>query len=204
MIIVHHCSNARSLRIVWLLEEMGLAYECRKRPFSPESLKSPTYLALHPLGSVPAVEVDGAVLWESTAVMEYLLETRDLEARLAPRAGMPGRAAFLKWHHFAEATAAPPIVQVLSHTFLRPEERRIPLLAEEARERTASIFDVVDQHLGQSAFLAGDAFTAADVTFGYDLHLASLVGLFGAEHPHLAAYFDVLKARPAYQRATAL
>ncbi len=204
MITVHHCSNSRSLRILWLLEELGEAYDCRKRPFSEDSLKSPAYLAIHPLGSVPAVEVDGQILWESTAVMEYLLETRDTAGRLAPRPGQPGRGPFLQWLHFTEATAAGPIVQILSHTFLRPEDKRLPALAEEGRERTRTLFDVIERRLQETAYLAGDAFTAADIALGYDLHLASFVGLIGDDHPRLKAYFEALKARPAFERAAAL
>ncbi len=204
MITVHHCSNARSLRILWLLEELGEAYDCQKRPFSDDSLKSPAYLAIHPLGSVPAVDLDGMILWESTAIIEYILETRDPEGRLGPKPGQAGRGPFLQWLHFSEATAAAPIVQVLSHTFLRPEERRIPQMAEEGRERTTVLFDLLEKRLGETQHVAGDAFTAADIAIGYDLHLASLVRLIGDDHPRLQAYFEALKARPAFERAAAL
>ncbi len=204
MITVHHCTNARSLRILWLLEELGEAYEVEKKTFSPDVLKAPSYLAIHPLGSVPAVDVDGQILWESLAIMEYLLETRDTEGKLGPKIGDPRRGPFLQWFHFTEATAATPVVQVLAHSFMRPEEARVPMLADEGRQKVGQIFDVIERRLGESPYLACETFSAADIALGYDLHLASLIGLVDDTRPRLLSYFEGLKARPAYEKAAAI
>ena len=99
MIRLHHVAQARSFRILWLMEEMGLEFEVARRSFFDKSLRSPEYLAISPAGRVPAVEIDGRVIYESGAITEYLCATRGMLGR-AP--GDADWVDWLEWLHFAE------------------------------------------------------------------------------------------------------
>jgi len=202
MITLYHSPRSRSVRVFWLLEELGLPYELKTVEFTPESLKGPEYLKVHPLGKVPALQDDGVTMFESGAIVEYLLEKYG-KGRLAPAPGTTARAPFLQWVHFGEATALPPLADIVQHTFLRPEAERIPAIADDGRARMAGVLDVLDKSLAGKQYLLGDEFTAADVMVGYALYLAKMLGLLSDKHPNLLAYMGRLEKRPAFQKATA-
>ena len=94
MLIVHFAPNSRAGRIIWLLEELGLPYEVNKMRFHPEDLKSETHRARHPLGRVPVLEDDGKLIWESGAIVEYILECHE-KAGLKPDKRDPSFPAYL-------------------------------------------------------------------------------------------------------------
>lgn len=202
MITLYHSPRSRSVRVFWLLEELGLPYELKTVEFTPESLKGPEYLKVHPLGKVPALQDDGVTMFESGAIVEYLLEKYG-KGRLAPAPGTTARAPFLQWVHFGEATALPPLADIVQHTFLRPEAERIPAIADDGRARMEGVLGVLDKSLAGKQYLLGDEFTAADVMVGYALYLAKMLGLLSDKHPNLLAYMGRLEKRPAFQKATA-
>jgi glutathione S-transferase len=199
MITLYHSSRARSARILWLLEELGIPYEVKEIAFTPDSLKSPEYLAIHPLGKVPAVRDGELTIFESGAIVEYLVE-RYGNGRLAPPLGSPLRAPYLQWLHFAEATALPPLSDLAQHTMFKPEEERIAAVAADARQRVVQVVEVLEQAIQGRRYFAGDEFTAADVMMGYSLTLMKWFGLIGAEQPNLSAYLTRIEQRPAYQK----
>ncbi len=202
MIKLYHAPMTRSVRIVWLLEELGLDYELVKLGFMTGDLQKPEYLAKSPLGKVPAIE-DGEVrMFESGAIIEYLLEKYGA-GRLAPAPGTPARAEFLQWLHFAEATAMPPLVDILANTFIKPEAQRIPQVAEEAKPRVARILALLDRQLAGRKFLLGDEFSAADIMMGFTVGGAQLVGLLDERYPNVQAYMARLSERPAFKKASA-
>jgi glutathione S-transferase len=131
MIKLYHAQFTRSIRILWLLEELGLPYELVKVAFKPPrySFEQDT-----PTGKFPSMEDGGVVLFESGAILEYLIEKYG-KGRLAPPAGSPDRGLYLQWVHFAEATAFPPIADLAQHTMFLPEAQRIPQVAADARTR---------------------------------------------------------------------
>ncbi|MFN3526620.1 MAG: glutathione S-transferase family protein [Paracoccus sp. (in: a-proteobacteria)] len=198
MIRLHHVPGSRSMRVLWLLEELGLDYELQHWSLTDGSMRSADFLALSPLGRVPALEIDGQAIWESGAIIEVLTER---EGRLAPRPGQPDRAAFLEWVHFAETQAN--IVQALNiqHIFLRPESARsIPLMKLDTR-RLAVTARALEAHLtGRETLLA--AFSAADCMLGFNID-ALFHFLPADDYPALIAYRDRMRTRPAYQRAEA-
>src|SRR5258708_14242709 len=108
MIIVHHLNNSRSQRVLWLLEELGVAYEVKRYQRDAKTmLAPPALLAVHPLGKSPII-VDGTVtLAESGAIIEYLVD-RHGGGRLIPPAGTPERLSYTYWLHYAEGSAMPP------------------------------------------------------------------------------------------------
>lgn len=122
MIKLYHSPLTRSVRVRWLLEELGLPYELETVAFTPSTTP---FSQRTPFGRVPVIQDGTLTMFESGAILEYILE-RYGEGRLAPAAGAPLRGTFLQWVHFAEATALPPLGQIASHTFFKPEGERIP------------------------------------------------------------------------------
>jgi glutathione S-transferase len=199
MITLYHAPFSRSLRVRWLLEELGLEYRLETRSF-PE-LKRPEHLALHPLGKVPALTDGEIVLFESGAILQHLLE-RYGEGRLEPKPGTKERALFWQWFHYAEASVTPPLGLIVRHTVLLPEAERIPAVAAGARAQTRETLAPVERALEGRSWLLPE-FSAADVMMGYSVKLASLMRLLDAATPNLAAYLARCEERPAYKRAAA-
>ena len=202
MLTLYHSPSSRSARVRWLLEELGIAYRLETLSFADGSLQSPAYLAKNPLGKVPTLEEDGVVIYESGAIVEYLLE-RHGRGRLAPAPGSPERPAFLQWLHWSEATCMYPIGEIAQHAFMRPEAERIPALVDDAKKRLARILGVVEQELATRDTLLPSGFSAADIMLGYGLQIAKLIGQLPPELPRTNAYLARLAARPAFQKAFA-
>jgi glutathione S-transferase len=188
--------------VLWLLEELGVPYEVRPVALTREALQSDAHRKVHPLGKVPAIEDGDITMFESGAIVEWLLE-RHGAGRLAPAPGTPARARWLQWLHFGEATCLPPLSDLVQHSFLRPEAERIPAMVPDAQARIGQWMDLLDRELAGRAYVAGDEFSAADVMVGYAVALAKLVGAVGASHPNVAAYATRLEERPAFRKAFA-
>ena len=129
MITVHHLNNSRSQRVLWLLEELGVAYEVRRYQRDPKTLLAPpTLLAVHPLGKSPVI-TDGAVtVAESGAIIEYLVDTYG-GGRLKPPAGSPERLRYTYWLHYAEGSAMPPLLLKLVFDRVATSPKPWPLRA---------------------------------------------------------------------------
>ncbi len=199
MIKLYHAPLTRSIRILWLLEELGLPYAIEPVTFT---LPTTPFSQRTPSGKLPVIEDGDLTMFESGAILEYILE-RYGNGRLAPPPGMPLRGTFLQWVHFAEATAFPPMGDIARHTLFNPEAERIPAVVADARERAAVTLDVAERALAGKDYLLGRDFSAADIMMGYTLLAATSLGVLGARHPNLTAYFERLQARPAFQKALA-
>lgn len=202
MITLYHAPLTRSLRVLWLLEELGLDYELRKMPFTPEALNDPDYRRHNPFGRVPAMIEGNMSLFESGAIVEYLL-ARHGEGRLVPPADSPLFGIYLQWFHFAEATLMPPLSAIAQHTVIRPEEERIQAVAAEGARSAGDMLAILDDALSDKTYILGDTFTAADIMLGYCLVLCEMFGLLGERTPHVSAYLARLKDRPALAAAMA-
>lgn len=117
MRIVHHLENSRSLRVLWMLEELGLDYELRRYPRDPKTLLAPPELRnVHPLGKSPVLQDGELVLAESGAILDYLADRYDTQRQLSP-SPMPAdgaeRIAYRYWLHYAEGSAMPPLLLTL-------------------------------------------------------------------------------------------
>lgn len=202
MIKLYHSPRTRSVRIYWLLEELGVPYELVPVAFTPETLKSPNYLKISPLGKVPSIEDGDMTMFESGAILEYILEKYG-NGRLAPAVGTPSRGRFLQWVHFAEATALPPLADMAQHTLFKPEAERIPAVVADARTRVTAVLGVLEQALAGKPYLLGAEFSAADVMMGYAVLLVKWFGLLSDATPNVAGYLARLEPRPALQKALA-
>lgn len=212
MLTVHHLNDSRSQRILWLLEELGVAYEIKKYQRDPATLLAPPeLLRVHPLGKSPVVTDDGLTLAESGAIVEYLVE-RYGQGRLIPPPGTPERLRYRYWLHFAEGSAMPPLV--LKLVFDRIAKSPMPFFAKpiargiSRKVQTAFVnpniqrqLDFMESELGQREWFAGPAFTAADVQMSFPLEAAAQRAGLDATRPHLMAFLARIHARPAYQQA---
>jgi len=202
MITLYHSANTRSLRVLWLLNELGLDYALKTMPFTPEALQDPAYLKLSPFGRVPALLDGETALFESGAILQYLLATYG-HGRFMPDTASAQYGFYLQWFHFAEATLMPPLSAVAQHRFLRPPETRMPMVAEDGAAKAAKILAVVEDALSDKPYILGDAFTAADIMLWYCVMLADMFGLLDDTLPRLRTYFTRLKARAACRQALA-
>lgn len=200
MLKLYHSPRTRSVRIYWLLEELGVPYELETLAFTPETLKTAAYLKVHPLGKLPAIQDGDVAMFESGAILEYILEKYG-DGRLAPAPGSPARGAFLQWVHFAEATAMPPLADIAQHMLFKPEAERIPAVVADGQARVAAVLATLEQSLSGKQYLLGSEFTGADIMMGYSLLLVKWFGLLTPEHPNVTAYLARLEQRPALQRA---
>ena len=198
---LYHCKDARSLRAVWTLEEMGLDYELVNMEFPPR-LTQPGYLDINPMGTVPTL-VDGAVtLTESSAMCQYLAEKYG-PTELGLDVSDPQYGEYLNWLYRSDATLTFPQTLVLRYTRLDPEERRVPQVVADYTQWYYSRLRSVEMALEGRDYLLGDRFTVADIAVGYAVFLGVSLGLDEKYKPNTTAYLARLMARPAFQRARA-
>ncbi|WP_140725873.1 glutathione S-transferase family protein [Pseudomonas sp. Hp2] len=200
MLRIHHLGRSQSERIVWLCEELAIPYELARYARDPVTRMAPPELkAVHPLGTAPVVEVDGLMLAESGAIVDYLLD-RFGEGRLRHGPGHSGYAAYLYWFHFANGTLQPAMLRALTvgRCGLAPEH---PVPAA-VQARLHGILAHVDARLAHSDHLAGEDFTAADVMSVFPLSTMRLfLPVDLGPYPGIRAYLARIGARPGYRRA---
>lgn len=202
MITLYHCFAARSFRPLWMLEELGLAYELKMLPFPPRVLAK-DYLALNPLGTVPLM-IDGETrMTESSGICHYL-GTRFGPTPLVVGSQEPAFGAFLNWMYFSDATLTFPQTLVLRYGRLEPEERRNPQVAGDYAKWFFGRLRAVEAAVGTADTLCAGRFTAADIVIGYALRLAETIGLAQEFGPHVTAYWQRLQQREGYRRAVAM
>ena len=202
MLIVHFAPNSRAGRIIWLLEELGLPYEVNKMRFHPEDLKSETHRARHPLGRVPVLEDDGKLIWESGAIVEYILECHE-KADLKPDKRDPSFPAYLQWFHYCEGMVMPPMNQVVVQTILLPPDRRDENVLKQAQNLITKSLGPVNENLADKDYLVGN-FSAADLMLGHSCFMANRLGCVSDEMEHIKNYVARIEARPAFQKAITL
>ncbi|MDI4638957.1 MULTISPECIES: glutathione S-transferase family protein [Halomonadaceae] len=216
MIEVHHLENSRSQRVIWLLEELAADYEVITYQRDPKTMLAPESLKqVHPLGKSPVIvdtDRDGEVVAESGAIIEYLLERFD-DDRLLPSSGTPERRRYRFWLHHAEGSAMPPLV--MSLVFSRLDKPPVPALIRpiarllangvKAKFLDPQIRDLLafwESECGEHAWLAGEAFSAADIQMSFPLLALEGQGRLG-DYPRLTDVLSRMRERQAYQRAVA-
>ena len=198
---VYHAPNTRSVRAVWLLEELGLEYEIEFHKLGDPKMRSPEYLKVHPMGRVPALEDDGQVIFESGAITQYVLAKYG-NGRLAPDTASPEFGNYLQWLHYAEGMIMPPVNVIVVETILLPADRRNQTNVDRAVKLLSRMLTAVDQRLEGRDYLAGE-FSGADIMSGHATIVANRLGADVSDKPNVAAYIDRLQARPALQKAWA-
>jgi len=198
---LYHCTDARSFRALWLLEELGLPYALKAMAFPPR-LSCPEYLQVNPGGTVPWLQDGDVALAESAAILEYLAQ-RHSPRTLAVAADEPGHAAWLNWLHAGEATLTTVLATQLRYAVFEPPERRQPQVAADCRALFLARLRPLDALLQRHEYLAAERFTAADISVGYALMLGRALGLKDDYPDSVKAYWARLSGRPAFVAAKA-
>ena len=167
--------EGRGFRVVWLLEEMGLPYRLRPVDLLAGVENDPEFLAINPAGFIPAIQDGDVTMVESIAIMEYLI-TRYGPTTLAPSPHDLAFPAYQQFLHLGEAGLAASTNYVLNTRHRAPEAERGNWTAAYALEQFESRLGLVTRQLARSPYLAGEAFTAADISVSYALRLAQKRG----------------------------
>ena len=194
MLTIYHVPNTRGTRVIWLCEELGLDYEVVKVDFSPKYRASDEWRALNPVGKVPVLRDGDIVMFESGAMVEYIL-ARYGRGRLMPAVDSRDYAHYLQWLWFGEATLSRPLGEIVNHRRPFPGDAEIPAVIEEMKDRTQLCLQALADHVQGRQFLLGATFSAADVMVGYALMLVEML----APERMLAAlepYWQRLQTRP--------
>jgi len=193
MIRVYAFGNSRSRRVLWALEEIGLAYEKIEIPSWPPADHA-DYVAINPAGTVPAIDDGHIHLTESLVICEYL--SRTYGGGLVVEPGEPDFLSYQELMHFGEGTLMPPL------TWTRRFARLSPEALADCRQAFTARVQVLEEVLAdERAFLTAGRLTVADLSVGFGLRMSGLVGLRSLLPPRTARYLASLEARPAFQRA---
>ncbi|HWA49297.1 MAG TPA: glutathione S-transferase family protein [Dongiaceae bacterium] len=193
-IIFHHAPMSRSNIVSWMLEELGVPYDVRAMSLERNDQKQPDYLALNPMGKVPAIEHNGAVITEAAAICAYLADEFPA-ARLAPHIGDPRRGSYLKWLFFGPGCLEQAIIDRLHNRALAPARAS-------SYGDYDTVMDTIAATVATGQFLVGEQFTAADVVIGSGLQWGTFMKAI-PQRPEFTAYLGRLQQRPALQRAFA-
>lgn len=191
--------EGRGFRVVWLLEEMGLAYQLRPVDLLAGVENDAEFLAINPAGFIPAIRDGDVTMVESVAIMEYLM-ARYGPTPLAPDPHDPAFPAYQQFLHLGEAGLATSLYLVVVSRNLAPEAERQNWGACKALEVFKSRLGLVTRQLERSPYLAGNAFTAADIVVTHALEFAQRTGAFALGEAE-RAYVARTSARDAYKRA---
>ncbi|MEY2882531.1 MAG: hypothetical protein RL490_255 [Pseudomonadota bacterium] len=197
-----HCNDARSFRVLWTLEELGLAYDLVKLPFPPR-WRQPDYLETNPLGTIPYFEDGAAKMTESAAICEYLA-VKHGAGTLAVSPEEADFGAWLNWLHHGEATLTFPQTLVFRYLTLEKPENRNPKVAADYLKWFLARTALAEATLSDGRdWLCAGRFTVADISVGYALLFAETLGHLDQVGPHLRAFWTRLQARDGFHRAKA-
>jgi len=198
---IYHAKNTRSIRVIWLCEELTIPLEVETIDFSPSYRNSPEWRAKSPTGKVPVMDDGDIRLFESGAMMDYILH-RYAAGALQPAADNFKEVALYKqWCWFAEATLARPLGDIAQHTRVRPPAERLAAVVDDARLRAGVFLDTLESSLEGRDYLLASGFSAADIMLGYSLRLAAVVNIELSGWANLNAYYERLLARPGFHKA---
>lgn len=197
-----HCHNARSLRPLWALEEMGMDFELVELPFPPRIFQK-DYLEINPLGTVPYF-IDGDThMTESSAICHYLVE-RYQRYDFGLKADHPEFGDYLNWMYHSDATLTFPQTVAIRYAIMEPEERRLPQAVRDYGRWFLGRLKLLDRHIAGREYLCDKRFTVADIAIGYALYLGEILGFSRNYSAAIQSYLDRLKARPAFQKAVVI
>ncbi|PZX17645.1 glutathione S-transferase [Palleronia aestuarii] len=199
MIVLHHCHQTRSMRTLWLLHELGVEFSLRVRPFD-RTLRDPEYLSLNPAGRVPALELDGEVIWETGAITEVLCE-RYPEIGLGRPPGDIDRPDFLIWVHFAETISQHTANLTQQHLFLYDPSMQSPTVMRLEARRLQKCYAAIEARLSTPVenrdHLLTSGFSAADVSVGQAVYMARHFAPID-EFPQLSRWYAEITERQAF------
>ena len=199
MLKLHFAPASRAERVLWLLEELELPYELNSMPFHPEALKSDEHRKRHPLGRIPVLEDGDVSIYESGAIIDYVLE-KHKNGGLKPSVDSPEYPYYLQWFHFCEGMIAQPMNTIVVHTILLPPERRDETVLGQAQRLASKSLQAIELALEGKEYLIGD-FSGVEFMTGHCCTKLSNLGCVTDEMPNLKSYVERIEARPAFKKA---
>ena len=199
MLKIYHVTGTRGVRPIWLCHELGLQVEVETIDFSPTYRATPGWRAISPAGKVPILTDGDLTLFESGAMVDYILE-RYGRGRLRPMPGTAESGRYLQWCWFAEATLVRPLGLP---RLLKDQTETGASLVADGVEKAETCLSVVEDTVTRSDYLLGSAFSAADIMMGFSLHLMTQVRILDDRFPAAEAYLQRLRAREGFARALA-
>lgn len=205
-----HCKGSRSVRPLWALEEMGLDYDLEVMEFPPR-FRHADYTEINPIGTVPFFTDSGdkvdsknaAKMTESVAICRYLVDKYG-PTDLAVDVDEVDYADYLNWLYRSDATLTFPQTIILRYTHLEPKERRLEQAVDDYTVWFFSRLRSVESALEGKEYLCAGRFTLADIVVGYALAFAENLGLREGFKANTDDYYERLKARPAFKKATSI
>tara|TARA_B100001559_G_scaffold315138_1_gene316556 strand:- start:7874 stop:8488 length:615 start_codon:yes stop_codon:yes gene_type:complete len=202
MIKLYLTPNTRAGRVAWLLEELNIEYDIEILPFTKEGLKSPEHRARHSLGRVPVIEDGDVSIFESGAIIQYILDKYD-DKGLKPAIESKEYPYYLQWFHYCEGMVMPPMNQIVVQTILLPEDRRDEKVLNQAMNLLSKSLKPVNDHLEGKDYLIGD-FSAADCMLGHSCYMANRFGTVSDDMVNIKKYVENIESRVAFKKAIQL
>ena len=197
MLTVHHLRKSQSERIVWLCEELEIAYDLKVWDRREDNFMAPDgYKALHPIATAPIITDGDFSLGESGAIVEYICGKYG-DWRLCPAATDASFAQHLFWFHFANGTFMTNVMMMLAA--MRSGGNAEPGLGQ---DRSARAWTMIEDQLGRTGFFGGNALTSADIMMGFGLTtMRTMIDRPLDDLPNVRYYLKRIGERPAYLRA---
>ncbi|HRJ01468.1 MAG TPA: glutathione S-transferase [Hyphomonas sp.] len=212
MITLHHLEKSQSIRILWLLEELGVSYDIKLYDRDPQTRLAPAaYKAVSPLGTAPVITDGDVTLAETNAIIDYICDKHD-DGRLRPAPGAANRVKYLFWFHTSQGSLQP----LLTNKFvMMAMTTRAPFLMRPVAKalvgaldkgffgpRLAALFREIEKALSETKWFAGDTLTAADMVMGYSMELCvHRAGMDEATYPNAYRFLKQMREYPSYVRA---
>ena len=176
-----------------------MEYELEILPFTKEGLKSPEHRARHALGRVPVIEDGDISIFESGAIIQYILDRYDNKG-LKPEIDSNEYPYYLQWFHYCEGMVMPPMNTIVVHTVILPPERRDETVLGQAQRLLSNALKPVNENLEGKDYLIGD-FSGADIMLGHSCFMSNTLGCVSDEMSNIKAYVEKLENRPAFKKA---
>ena len=199
---LYFAPESRAVRIAWLLDELGLKYEIERYTVGDRALRTPEYQKIHPMGRIPVLEDGDVRIYESGAIVEYLLAKYD-DGKLSPSTKDDDFPEYLQWLHYAEGSIMPQVNILVVETILLPPERRNDTNVARALKLLKVILSNVNNRMEGRDYLTGK-FSGADIMTGHACFGAKNAGADISEMPNVQAYIDRLLKRPSLEKARSL
>ena len=202
MIKLYLTPGTRAGRVAWLLEELEIEYELEVLPFTKEGLKSSEHRSRHALGRVPVIEDGDVTIFESGAIIQYILDKYDSKG-LKPEVSSADYPYYLQWFHYCEGMVMPPMNQIVVQTILLPPERRDETVLNQAMNLLSKSLNPVNEYLENKDYLIGN-FSAADCMLGHSCYMANRMKCVNDEMINIKRYVANIEERTSFQKAIQL
>lgn len=203
MIILHHLNQSRSIRILWLLEEINQPYTLKRYLRDAKTRLAPAELKqIHPLGKSPVIELNGKVIAESGAIVELLIQ--QFAPHLAPKTSDPDYADYLQWIHFSESSAMLPYLLNMFNGIEAQQGTKLVFLQRYAQAEFDKVFGFVNDYLSGKDFLVANRLSGADFMMGFVLHALIYNLHLGEQYPNIQGYVDNLAQLDSWKKAMSL